>query len=134
MHLKLRDQQLKTTFVCIQNAISKPCGNHKPKTTIDTLIKKKKVQWHLGSELGNKSSERQKNQAIFSGVGNVGLSPQSSQKWRTSIQKINDSTRHHMVGGGLNRTTKPMTFVSMHSKQAGGGIHRSSINGITRDC
>lgn len=33
-----------------------------------------------------------------------------------------------MLGGGLNRTVKPMTFISMHSKEAGEGTWRSSVS------
>ena len=54
MHLKLRDQRLKSC-IYVQTTISKPHGNHKPKIYIDT---------HIGSKKESKHSTKESHQII----------------------------------------------------------------------
>ena len=49
MHLKLRDQRLKSC-IYVQTTISKPHGNHKPKIYIDIHISNKKESKHTTKE------------------------------------------------------------------------------------
>ena len=49
MHLKLRDQRLKSC-IYVQTSISKPHGNHKPKIYIDIHMSNKRESKHSMKE------------------------------------------------------------------------------------
>lgn len=44
------------------------------------------------------------------------------------MQKMNDNAKHHVVSVVLNRTANSTTLISMHSKGADEGTHRSSVS------